>query len=150
MRKSALLITALSIVLISCSQNIPGQLDTILTAYARLYKFNGSALIAKNGMIILNKGYGYRNAANKELNNENTVYQLGSITKRFTSAIILKLQEQKKLNIKDKLSKYFPAYPKGDSITIEQLLSHTSGIYSYTNDQILWLQKYLNHPAVKK
>ena len=135
MKKSALLIAALCIVLISCSQNTPGELDTILTAYARLYKFNGSALIAKNGKIILNRGYGYRNAANKVLNNENTVYQLGSITKQFTSAIILKLQEEKKLNIQDKLSKYFPAYPKGDSITIEQLLSHTSGIYSYTNDQ---------------
>ena len=135
MKKSALLIAALCIVLISSSQNIPGELDTILTAYARLYKFNGSALIAKNGKIILNRGYGYRNAANKVLNNENTVYQLGSITKQFTSAIILKLQEEKKLNVKDKLSKYFPAYPKGDSITIEQLLSHTSGIYSYTNDQ---------------
>ena len=44
------------------------------------------------------------------------------------------MQEEKKLNVSDKLSKYFPGYPKGDSVTIEHLLTHTSGIYSYTND----------------
>jgi len=110
------------------------KLDALIDAYAKLYKFNGSALVAKNGTILLNKGYGYRNAADKVANNEQTIFQLGSITKQFTSAVILKLQEEKKLSVSDKLSKYFPGYPKGDSITIEQLLTHTSGIYSYTND----------------
>ena len=99
-----------------------------------MYKFNGSALVAKNGVLLLNKGYGYRNAADKAVNTEQTIFQLGSITKQFTSAVILRLQEEKKLNISDKLSKYFPGYPKGDSITIQQLLTHTSGIYNYTND----------------
>ena len=47
----------------------------------------------------------------------------------------MKLQEEKKLNVTDKLSKYFLDYPKGDSITLEQLLTHTSGIYSYTSDE---------------
>ena len=110
------------------------NLDNLVSAYAKLYKFNGSVLVAKNGTILLNKGYGWRNAANKTLNTEQTIYQLGSITKQFTSAVILKLQEEKKLSVSDKLSKYFPGYPKGDSITIEQLLTHTSGIYNYTND----------------
>ena len=110
------------------------KLDALIDAYAKLYKFNGSALVAKNGVILLNKGYGYRNAADKTANNEQTIFQLGSITKQFTSAVILKLQEEKKLSVSDKLSKYFPGYPKGDSVTIEQLLTHTSGIYSYTND----------------
>ncbi|HMK17620.1 MAG TPA: serine hydrolase domain-containing protein [Chitinophagaceae bacterium] len=110
------------------------KLDTLISAYAKLHKFNGSALVAKNGVILLNKGYGYRNAENKVVNNEQTIFQLGSITKQFTSAVILKLQEEKKLSVSDKLSKYFPGYPKGDSITIEHLLTHTSGIYNYTND----------------
>ena len=74
------------------------------------------------------------NATDKVANNEQTIFQLGSVTKQFTSAVILKLQEEKKLSVSDKLSKYFPGYPKGDSITIEQLLTHTSGIYNYTND----------------
>ncbi len=134
MKKLAVLIPVLCIVVIGTAQDIKSQLDTILAAYAKLYKFNGSVLIAKKGTVLLDKGYGYRNAANKILNDEKTIYQLGSVTKQFTSAIILKLQEEKKLDVQDKLSKYFPAYPKGDSITIEQLLTHTSGIYNYTND----------------
>jgi CubicO group peptidase (beta-lactamase class C family) len=133
MKKIFLLVASLCIVLLSCSQQ-DDKLDTLINAYAKLYKFNGSALVAKNGVILLNKGYGYRNAADKVWNNEQSIFQLGSITKQFTSAVILKLQEEKKLNVSDKLNKYFPGYLKGDSITIEQLLTHTSGIYNYTND----------------
>ncbi len=98
-------------------------------------KFNGSVLVEKNGVILLNKGYGYSDVASKTPNDEQTIFQLGSITKQFTSAVILKLQGEKKLNVSDKLSKYFPNYPKGDSITIQELLTHTSGIYNYTNDR---------------
>ena len=132
MKKIFVLVAALFIVHFGFAQS--DKLDSLISAYAKLYKFNGTALVAKNGTILLNKGYGYRNAVNKVANNEQTIFQLGSITKQFTSAVILKLQEEKKLTVSDKLSKYFPGYPKGDSITIEQLLTHTSGIYSYTND----------------
>ena len=132
MKKIFLFVTVLFIAHFSFAQS--DKLSELIDAYAKLYKFNGSALVAKNGVILLNKGYGYRNAADKTANNEQTIFQLGSITKQFTSAVILKLQEEKKLSVTDKLSKYFPGYPKGDSVTIEQLLTHTSGIYSYTND----------------
>ena len=132
MKKIFLFVTVSFIVLSSFAQS--DKLDALIAAYAKLYKFNGTALVAKNGTILLNKGYGYRNAVDKVANNEQTIFQLGSITKQFTSAIILKLQEEKKLSVSDKLSKYFPGYPKGDSVTIEHLLTHTSGIYSYTND----------------
>jgi len=132
MKKIFVLVAVLCIVHFSFAQG--DKLDALIEAYAKLYKFNGSALVAKNGVILLNKGYGYRNATDKVANNEQTIFQLGSVTKQFTSAVILKLQEEKKLSVSDKLSKYFPGYPKGDSITIEQLLTHTSGIYNYTND----------------
>lgn len=134
MKKLVILITSFCIVLAGFSQDITAKLDTLVSTYAGLHKFNGSVLVAKKGTILLDKGYGYRNATNKVLNDEKTIYQLGSVTKQFTAAIILKLQEEKKLDVKDKLSKYFPAYPKGDSITIEELLTHTSGIYNYTNN----------------
>ena len=134
MKKLFILSAALCIVHFSFAQDTSNKLDTLINAYAKLYRFNGAALVSKNGAILLNKGYGYRNAADKVLNNEQTIFQLGSITKQFTSAVILKLQEEKKLNVSDKISKYFPGFPKGDSITIEQLLTHTSGIYNYTND----------------
>lgn len=117
------------------AQNEAARIDTLLNAYTNLSQFNGSALVAAKGKILLSKGYGYRDAATGVLNDEHSIFQLGSVTKQFTSAVILKLQEEHKLSVSDKLSKYFPAYPKGDSITIKELLTHTAGIYNYTNDQ---------------
>ena len=117
------------------AQDDAARIDTMLNTYNNLSKFNGVALVSKNGTILLNKGYGYRNAETRVLNDENSVFQLGSVTKQFTSAVILKLQAENKLSVSDKLSKFFPDYPKGDSITIKELLTHTSGIYNYTNDE---------------
>ena len=135
MKKIIVFVIAFYFVQVSYSQEASAKIDTLISTYQRLHKFNGAVLVASHGTILIDKGYGYRNAAGKVLNDEQTIFQLGSITKQFTSAIILKLQREKKLTVKDKLSKYFPQYPKGDSITIENLLLHTSGIYNYTNDE---------------
>ncbi|HKP31241.1 MAG TPA: serine hydrolase, partial [Chitinophagaceae bacterium] len=59
---------------------------------------------------------------------------IGSVTKQFTTAILLMLQGQNKLSLKDKLSKYIPDYQNGDSLFIDAIASHTSGIFNYTND----------------
>jgi CubicO group peptidase (beta-lactamase class C family) len=117
-----------------CAQSDADKIDELVTAYAKQYKFNGSVLVVNKGKVVFSKGYGFKNAKDTTYNDVNTVYQLGSVTKQFTAAIILQLQEQKKLSVQDKLNKYFPDYPQGDKITIEQLLTHTSGIYNYTND----------------
>ncbi|HTE25261.1 serine hydrolase [Flavitalea sp.] len=111
------------------------KMDELITAYTRSYKFNGTVLVAHDGKIIFEKGYGFKNAKDSTKNDVNTIYQLGSITKQFTATAILKLAEQKKLSTDDRLSKYFPGYPSGDSITIKNLLTHSSGIYNYTEDQ---------------
>jgi D-alanyl-D-alanine carboxypeptidase len=66
-----------------------------------------------------------------ELGN-NTLFQAGSITKSFTSTIILQLESEGKLNIDDPITKYLPQYPQWQNITIRQLLNHTSGIFNYT------------------
>jgi CubicO group peptidase (beta-lactamase class C family) len=125
------------------------KLNEILTVYSIINKFNGSALVYHKGKILLNQGYGYKNLETGEKNYSNTIFQIGSVTKQFTVAIILKLQEQGKLSIQDKLSKYFPEYPKGDSITIHHLLSHTSGIYNYTNNEA-FMQNELTKPASRE
>jgi D-alanyl-D-alanine carboxypeptidase len=65
------------------------------------------------------------------------ILRIGSVTKNFTAAIILKLYEQGKISLDDKMNKWFPEYPKSDTITIRQLLNHSSGIYNYTEN--LWL-----------
>lgn len=118
----------------SFAQNDGARIDTLLNAYQQLGRFNGCALVVENDAVLLNKGYGYRNHEEGVLNDEHSIFQLGSVTKQFTSAVILKLQDEHKLSVSDKLSKYFPEYPKGDSITIKELLTHTSGIYNYTNN----------------
>ncbi len=110
------------------------KLDEYLTATNKFYKFNGSVLVAQKDKILLHKSYGYKNFATRTLNDTNTIFQIGSITKQFTATVILKLQEEGKLSINDKLSKYFPEFKYADKITLENLLTHTSGIYNYTND----------------
>lgn len=110
------------------------KLDAYLYAATHLNKFNGNALIVEKGNIVLNKSYGYKNFETKTPNDSNTIFQIGSITKQFTAAVILKLQEEGKLSVQDKLSKYFPQFKYANNITLENLLTHTSGIYNYTND----------------
>jgi len=149
MKRLFILVTALCLIQACAAQDTAAKLDSLVSTYARLERFNGSVLVAKNGTILLNKGYGYRNAGDNVLNNAQTIFQLGSITKQFTSAIILKLQEEKKLSVSDKLSKFFPDYPKGDSITIRELLSHTSGIFNYTSDAF-FMSNEITKPASRE
>jgi CubicO group peptidase (beta-lactamase class C family) len=114
------------------AQELTQKLDSyLLKTFKNKNKFNGSVLVAKNDKILLNKGYGYKNKSEKVYNDTSTIYQIGSITKTFTSAIILRLQEEKMLSVTDKITKYIPDYPNGDDITIETLLTHTSGIFEY-------------------
>ena len=108
------------------------QLEKLVSAYAAIGKFNGSVLVAREGKILLQKGYGVKNLENKSTNDEYSIYQIASVTKSFTATVILKLVELKKISLTDKLSKYYSGFPNGDSITIEHLLRHTSGIHNYT------------------
>jgi len=113
---------------------ISKKLDELVGAYAKLDKFNGSVLVARNGKILLEKGYGIQSTTDKSINDANTKFQIASVTKQFTSTVILKLVEQHKMSLNDKLSLYYDDFPKGDSITIEQLLTHTSGIRNFTEE----------------
>ncbi len=91
--------------------------------------FNGVVLVAKNSQPVLYKAYGYRTYADKKPLKKNDIFELASISKQFTAAIILILQQQGKLNIDDPLEKYVLLPYKG--ITIEHLLTHTSGLPDY-------------------
>src|SRR5690348_16137735 len=90
----------------TADDSLYAKMDEYLNAANSAYKFNGTALIAQHGKIILEKGYGYKNADTKTLNDSNGIYQIGSITKQFTATVILKLQEEGKLSLQDKLDKY--------------------------------------------
>jgi CubicO group peptidase (beta-lactamase class C family) len=88
-------------------------------------------LVAQDGRILLNQGFGEANVAAGIANAPETQFRIGSLTKQFTAAAILKLQEQGLLEGQDPLSKYLPDYPRGDEITIHHLLTHTAGIPNY-------------------
>lgn len=119
------------------AQSIEQKIDELLTAYSSQNKLNGAVLVAQKGKVIYQKGFGYRNAEEKIPNDANSIFQIGSITKQITAAVIMQLQQEGKLSVQDKLSKYFSGFANGDKITIENLLTHTSGIYNYTNDTVI-------------
>jgi len=91
-------------------------------------------MIARDGKVLLHKSYGLKNTSKQTMNDTNCIFQIGSMTKSFTSMIILKLREEGLLSVHDKLSRFIPDYPGGGKITIENLLTHTSGIHNYTDD----------------
>jgi len=63
-------------------------------------------------------------------------FRIGSITKQFIAAAILKLREEGRVSLDDKLSKFLPEFPRGDEVTIHHLLTHTSGIHSFTGKRV--------------
>lgn len=117
----------------SCKQKETNLYDEYMQKAVANLNFSGNVLIAKDGKIIYEKSFGYANYEWKVPNTEQSVFRIASITKQFTAALVLKLQEKRLLNVNDKVSKYLPDYPKGDSITIHQLLTYTSGIPDYSN-----------------
>lgn len=137
-RKRHLITTALLLMVFSIAafaQDLTAKADEIVSGYVKMKKFSGTVLVAKGGKVILNKGYGM---ANYELDVPNTPqikFRLGSITKQFTSMAIMQLQERGLINSEDPISKYLPDLPKdmGDKVTVFHLLTHTSGIPSFTS-----------------
>jgi D-alanyl-D-alanine carboxypeptidase len=93
-----------------------------------------SVLIVKEGRTILRKAYGMANLELQVKLRPEMVFRIGSVTKQFTAVAIIQLMERGQLKLSDELTKYLPNYPtKKHKITIEHLLTHTSGIKSYTD-----------------
>ncbi|SHF48366.1 serine hydrolase [Chryseobacterium sp. OV279] len=111
------------------SQERKKEIDSIIQAFAAVNKFNGTALVHYQNKTIFEKSYGWQNAEKKIPNQDKSVYQIASLTKSFTALTIVKLSEEGKLSFKDPISKFIPDYPRGKEITIEHLLTHSSGIY---------------------
>ena len=109
------------------------EYDKILTTQFKNDGPGCAALIMKKGEVIYRKAFG---KANLELNvsmQAGMIFRIGSITKQFTAVAILQLEEQGKLSVQDEITKFIPEYPThGYKITVEHLLTHTSGIKDYT------------------
>ncbi|HEY3927036.1 MAG TPA: serine hydrolase [Candidatus Koribacter sp.] len=110
------------------------RMDEIVRSYTDTHKFMGSVLVAKDDHVIFQKSYGYANLEWQTPNVDDGKYRLGSITKQFTAVCILLLEEQGKLSTSDPVNKYYAEAPASwDKITLRNLLTHTSGIHSFTS-----------------
>src|ERR1044072_7005675 len=120
---------------VAVAQDHAAKIQEVLALAHKYRQFNGSALVAENGKIIYKGAYGQANMEWNIPNSPDTRFRLGSITKQFTATVILQLVEQGKIKLDGKLSDYLPDYRKdtGEKVTIHHLLTHTSGIPSYTS-----------------
>jgi CubicO group peptidase (beta-lactamase class C family) len=110
------------------------RMEQVIQSFVSDQHFMGSVLVARGNEIILDKGYGFANLEWDIPNSPSTKFRLGSITKQFTAASILLMEERGKLNVSDPVKKYMPDAPAAwDKVTIFNLLTHTSGIPSFTS-----------------
>jgi CubicO group peptidase (beta-lactamase class C family) len=133
-------------ILSHAQKNYPELLDKHMQAELKVKEYNGTVLVVQKGKTIYQKAFGLADREWNIPNSLNTKFRIGSITKQFTAACILQLSEKGLLYLDDKLSKYIPDYPKGDSVTIHMLLNHTSGIKNYTNMEAFWPKAILPLP----
>jgi len=127
-----ILFFTLLVSLILCARSIAQvseqKVDEYINAQIKLGRFSGSVLIAKDGEILISKGYGMANHELDVSNTPQTKFRIGSVTKQFTSMLIMILQERGELDVNDPVSTFISDYPNGDKITVHHLLTHTSGI----------------------
>jgi CubicO group peptidase (beta-lactamase class C family) len=115
------------------AQNVNQRMDQIAQSYVSNKQFMGSVLVARDNEVLLSKGYGSANLEWEIPNAPSTKFRLGSITKQFTAVSILLLEERGKLTLDDLVKKHLPDAPAAwDNVTIFHLLTHTSGIPSFT------------------
>jgi len=112
----------------------PTSIDAMLSERYKPDEPGAAVIVCQEGAIVFRKGYGL---ANLELNvpiEPHMVFRIGSVTKQFTAVAILLLYEEGKLDLQEPLERFLPDYPtRGKTITVEHLLTHSSGIRSYTD-----------------
>jgi CubicO group peptidase (beta-lactamase class C family) len=140
MRSSPLLVLV-TIVLLSAisgrqtasASGVADQITTYLAAFAETGNFSGAVLVARGDKVLFRRAYGMANYELQVPNTPETRFHIASVSKPFTAAAILQLQEQGRLNVADHVSRYLPDFPNGDRITLDNLLTHTSGIPNVNN-----------------
>jgi len=127
------LIIFLSLARLATAQDSATRMDEVVQSYVDARQFMGSVLVARGDTILFSKAYGSANLEWSIPNTTDTKFRIGSVTKQFTAAAVLLLEERGKLEIDESVKKYYPDAPDPwDKITLFHLLTHTSGIPSYT------------------
>jgi CubicO group peptidase (beta-lactamase class C family) len=131
---TGLALTLLSPSALSAQDIDVARMDQIVQSYVTAKQFMGTVLVARNGQVLVDNGYGYSDLEWQIPDSPETKFRLGSMTKQFTAADILLLEERAKLSTDDLVKKYMPDAPAAwNKITIYNLLTHTSGIPNFTS-----------------
>ena len=109
-------------------RHLARELDTIARAHERQGTFAGAVLVARNGAIIHQAGYGMADREARVPNQVGTTYRIGSVSKTITALAVLRLAENRRLDLDDPVARFLPSFPGGDRIRLHHLLSNTSGI----------------------
>lgn len=135
-RNRVLIVVLLLLALSSCGGSNSNNIINYITAesYLKSEAFVGTVLIRKNNQYILKKGFGYSNSDLELLNNVDSRFRIGSLTKSFTALAIVQLKNNNTISsYDDPIGNYVSDYPKGGQISIRHLLTHRSGIPDYTD-----------------
>ncbi|HWE86848.1 MAG TPA: serine hydrolase [Terracidiphilus sp.] len=128
------LVCAVAMAQNSNEAQVKPRLEQVASSYTDNNAFMGTVLVAQGDEILLDKGYGMASLEWNIPDTPDTKFRLGSLTKQFTAALVLLMQQDGKLNINDPVSKYLPDAPKAwEKITLANLLGHTSGIPNFTS-----------------
>lgn len=134
----------------SPTQSLSGTVDGLAQAEIQQSGVPGMTVaLAKKGTILYTHGYGVIDLSTGQPTDPKTVFEIASITKQFTAALIMKLQEQGHLQVDDSVANYLPTYGFPPAITIRMLLTHTSGLADFTNfpDFGQWVRNGISEPA---
>lgn len=121
------------------------KLDSLFDILQEKDKFMGSIAVSQNGTLVYSKSIGKDDIETNKNASNLSKYRIGSISKMFTSALILKAVEEKKLSLNQTIDFYFPEVENAKKITIGNLLNHRSGIHNFTNDP-----EYMNYNTEPK
>jgi CubicO group peptidase (beta-lactamase class C family) len=144
------LVLALALAGAPASAQDPARMEQVVQSYIANNGFMGTVLVARGADIVFNKAYGSANVELGVPNAPTTKFRLGSITKQFTAASILLLEEQGKLGLEDPIRKHMPDAPAAwEAITLYHLLTHTSGITNFTAMKEYAALKGVNTPVEK-
>ncbi len=142
-----LVLLALPALPVAAQDDTVAQIDALVAAYHDAHLFSGTVLVARSGSVIYQKGFGHADMEWEVPNTPDTRFRIGSVTKQFTAVLILQLVEEGRLSLDDPITTVLPDYPapQGDQVTIHHLLTHTSGIPSYTGLPD-FQEKYMREP----
>ena len=107
------------------------RVDQYVDPYLKMGDFSGTILVARGGQVLVSRGYGNADLEQSLAPTPATPFAVGSISKTFTAAAIVMLAQQGRLQLTDPVAKFLPGFVHGDSITITQLLEHSSGLADY-------------------